>query len=342
MGWYLWRYLTREHLRLDVLHAYGMDTIPAVVLGRRYGHPVATFNGYWATCPFWDHTDPVTHEAHARCGYRRIGDCVGRRDKGRSWVRRVVKWHVLFLSRMFRQYYARRLDLLLCVSQSMREILAANGFSHDRMRVCYNMVDVDAYKHLDPNYLHRRYSIPSSRRILLHAGRFAPYKGSGAILQAAPAIVARHPDVHFVFAGQGSTLSKLKAQTAMLGLDDRVTFAGFVDPREMPNVYASARIVLHTATWPEPFARGPIEAMAAGVAVVATATGGTPEAVFDEETGLLIPPFDPEAIATACNRLLCDASLRNRVAEGGRALVRRTYCIEAQIGAFEKAYASIL
>ncbi len=342
MGWQLRRYLHGHGLHFDVLHAHGMDTIPAVVMARRYGRPAATFNGFWATCPFWDHTDPTTRQLNTVCHYRHIGHCVAQRDASRSRLRRLAKWHLLFISLKLRQYYVRRLALLLPVSQSMQAILKANGFAVERMRVCYNMVDLAEYRDLDPTYLHRRYAIPSSRRILLHAGRFAPYKGSDDILRAAPAILAQHPDVHFVFVGQGSTLPALKAQAAAQGLDTHVTFGDFVNPKEMPHAYASAYIVLHTATWPEPFARGPIEGLAAGAAVIGTTTGGTPEVIADQETGLLIPPFDDAAIAAACNRLLADPSLRNRLAEQGRALVRRRFSIEGQIGAFIAAYESVL
>ncbi len=342
MGWHLRRYLRRCGLHFDVLHAYGMDTIPAVVMARRYGRPVATFNGYWATCPFWDHTDPVTRQVNTVCDYRHIGHCVARRDANRSRMRRLAKWHFLFLSLKLHQHYARRLDLFLPVSQSMHTILKANGFPAERMRVCYNMVDLAEYKNLDPTYLYHRYGIPSARRILLHAGRFAPYKGSNDILRAAPAILAQHPDAHFVFVGQGSTLPALKAQAQAQGLHDHVTFGDFVNPKEMPHAYASAYIVLHTATWPEPFARGPIEALSAGAAVIGTATGGTPEVIADGETGLLIPPFDPAAIATACSRLLADPALRNRLAGQGRALAHRQFSIEGQIGAYITAYESVL
>ncbi len=333
MGRQLSRFLGRRGLHLDILHSYGMDTIPAVVRAKRFGRTAATFNGYWATCPFWDHTDPVTHQLNSVCGYRRLGRCVTRRDALKSAPRRWGKWHFLFASLRFRQYFARRLALLLPISRSMQSILLENGFPRERMCVCYNMVDPVEYEHSDPTYIHHRYGIPSERRILLHAGRFAPYKGSGEILRAAPVILAQHPDVHFVFMGQGSTLPALEAQAHLASLDAHVTFGGFVNPREMPHVYASSYAVLHTATWPEPFARGPIEAMAAGTAVVGTSTGGTPEVIRDEETGLLIPPFDAPGLASACNRLLANPALRARLAKQGRALVFRQFSIKGQIGA---------
>jgi glycosyltransferase involved in cell wall biosynthesis len=338
MGRYLRRYLRQRRLHFDVLHAYGMDTIPAVVLSQRYGRTAATFNGYWATCSSWDHTHPATRAVCAVCGYSQLGKCVSRRSERRNLCRTLVKWHYLYCSLRVRQHFARQLDLILPISQSVRTILIQNHFPAAKMQVCYNMVDLSDYQKLDQAYLHRRFGLAQSCRVLLHAGRFAPYKGSRYILEAAPDILVHHPDVHFVFVGQGSELPTLQKQAQAMALSEDVTFGGFVDPREMPHAYASAYALLHTATWPEPFARGLVEALAAGTAVIATATGGTPEIIRDGETGLLIPPFDAEAIAKASGCLLADPLLRNRLGTAGRAEVQGRFGTNNQIECYLAAY----
>lgn len=342
MAWSLRQYLRSHRLSYDVLHAYGMDTIPAVVVNRPHGRAVATFNGYWATCPHWDHTDPVTHQFCAVCGYRHLANCIRGRDGRRSLLRFAAKWHYLFLSLRLRQTFARRLDLILPISQSMKQILIANRFPAERMRVCYNMVDPDDYRTLDDHFLHRRFGIDPARRILLHAGRFAPYKGTEFILDAIPAIAERHPEAHFVFIGQGSTMKGLQARAQRNGLAETTTFGGFVDPALMPSAYASAFAVLHTATWPEPFARGPVESSAAGTPVIATATGGTPEIVRDGETGLLIPPFSADAIAHAADRLLADRAFRDRLGAAAQAEVLAHFSIVGQIDRYLDAYREVL
>ncbi len=342
MAWSLRQHLRKHRLSFDVLHAYGMDTIPAVVFSRPYGRAVATFNGYWATCPHWDHTDPSTRQLCAVCGYRHLARCILGRDGRRDLFRFAAKWHYLYLSLRFRQVFSRRLDLLLPISQSMKRILIANRFPAGRMRVCYNMVDLADYGTLDRQFLHRRFGIDPARPILLHAGRFAPYKGTEFILDAIPSIVERHPEVHFVFIGQGSTMKGLETRARRNGLAAATTFGGFVDPALMPSAYASAYAVLHTATWPEPFARGPVESLAAGTPVIATATGGTPEIVRDGETGLLIPPFDADAIARAADRLLDNRSLRDNLGAAGRSEVHSRFAIDGQIEQYLAAYRELL
>jgi glycosyltransferase involved in cell wall biosynthesis len=342
MGSELRRYLSRETLGLQILHAYGMDTIPAVVMCRHYGHAVGTVNGYWATCPFWDHTWPLDGKMNPVCDFRHLGRCIAARDSNHNPLRRRLKQLFLFTSLRAHQRYLRRLELVLAISQAVRSILEANGLTRAQVAVCYNMIDPSDYAAVDPVYLYERFHIPRERRILLHAGRFAPYKGSNDILTAAPAILAEFPDSHFVFVGQGSGIAALRSRVEESRLGGRVTIGDFVDPRDMPHAYASAYATLHVATWPEPFARGPIEAMAAGTAVIATATGGTPEVVADGVTGLLIPPFQPPAIAAACRTLMVDPSLRQRLAKQGQELVRRNFTINTQIGSYVAAYESIL
>jgi glycosyltransferase involved in cell wall biosynthesis len=342
MGWQLRRYLNECSLRLDILHAYGMDTIPAVVMSQASGQPVGTVNGYWATCPFWDHTQPATRTFNPVCSFTHLGKCIAERDSQHSKGRQLAKRLFLFSSLRLRRYYVSRLKLLLPISYSVQSILQMNGLQQQQSVVCYNMIDLVDYTNLDDSYLYRRFNIPAGQRILLHAGRFAPYKGSNDILQAAPALIAEHSDVHFVFVGQGSTMPALQARVKELGLEGCVTVGDSVNPKEMPHVYASAYLTLHTATWPEPFARGPIEAMAAGTVVIGTATGGTPEAITDGETGLLIPPFNAAAIASACHRLLANPPLRQRIAKQGQELVQRRFTIDAQVGCYVAAYESIL
>ena len=341
MGWDLRHYLGQNQLKLDILHAYGMDTIPAVVMCRRYGIPIATFNGYWATCPFWDHTHPVTKERNEVCDYRHLGACVRWRN-GRHSPRQWAKWHFLFCSQKLRQSFAHRLHLFLPISHSVKAIITAAGFDRNKMRVCYNMIELSDYSNLDANYLYSRYQIPAGRRLFLFAGRFAPYKGTADIIEAMPIILGQHPETHFVFIGQGSMLSTLEAKVAELGLNERATFGGFVNPKEMPDAYASAYAYLHTATWPEPFARGPIEALAAGTAVIATTTGGTSEVIINEQTGLLVPPFNPLALAQACIRLLDQPALRMKLAQTGQTEVHQKFTLTGQINQYLAAYESIL
>ncbi len=268
--------------------------------------------------------------------------CIDQRSSHQHPLRRWLKWRFLAISQTLRRYHMKQLDLILPISYSIQDILLANGFNKQKMQVCYNMINRAEYEDLNPTYLQERFNLNRQQHILLYAGRFAPYKGTDYILEAIPSVVDKHPKVHFVFIGQGAMLPTLEKKAQDRGLSNYVTFGGFVDPKEMPHAYASAYGLLHTATWPEPFARGPIEGMAAGTAVIGTATGGTPEAITDRETGLIIPPFDADAIANACNYLLANPALRNRLAENSRKLVHKNFSIDNQIEAYIQAYESIL
>jgi glycosyltransferase involved in cell wall biosynthesis len=343
MGWQLREYLNHHELSFDILHAYGMDTIPAVVRSRTFGRPVGSFSGHWATCPFWDHTDPSGRDWNDRCTYRHIGACVFERaDEQQGPLRKLARWQLLAASRRWRLHTARRLDLCLPISEAVRRLLLANGFPEDRLVVCQSRVDPAEYMLLDTTFLHRRFSIPSERHIFLYAGRLVPSKGCETIVEALPAILAQHPNVHLVFAGQGSELGALRALAAAHELTDHVTFGGVIVPQQMPQAYASAFAAVHSATLPEPFARAPLEALAAGTAVIATNTGGTSELITDGETGLLVPPFDADALATACIRLLDNPMLRDPLIEQGHHLAVQHFSIDAQIPRYLEAYERLL
>lgn len=119
--------------------------------------------------------------------------------------------------------------------------------------------------------------------------------------------------------GDQSYVQEMTDQARTLGLGDRVRFAGWADAGRLCEVYAGADAVLFPVRWEEPFGLVPIEAMAAGCPVVATARGGSAEFLRDGDNALIVPADDPAAMATALGRLAADPSLRARLREGGGA-----------------------
>ncbi|MBW3605105.1 MAG: glycosyltransferase [Actinobacteria bacterium] len=110
---------------------------------------------------------------------------------------------------------------------------------------------------------------------------------------------------------------RLRGIATELGVADRVTFCGAVSHDDVPGLLRSADVVV-CAPWYEPFGIVPLEAMACGVPVVATAVGGMLDSVVHGRTGLHVPSHDPGAIASALRRLLTDTDLRRRMGRAGR------------------------
>jgi glycosyltransferase involved in cell wall biosynthesis len=109
--------------------------------------------------------------------------------------------------------------------------------------------------------------------------------------------------------------------------------------REVAALYAVADIVVHPAVWPEPFSRVLLEAAAFARPVVGTTTGGTPEAVRDGDTGILVERDDPEALALGMIRLLGDEGLRRRLGENARRFVTERFSPDTVVASLLTAYA---
>lgn len=154
--------------------------------------------------------------------------------------------------------------------------------------------------------------------VVLTLARLHPQKGHAYLLAAA----AQVHDVTFVLAGDGPLRGELEAQARELGVADRCVFLG--DRSDVPDLLAAADLLVLPSLF-EGLPLSVLEAMAAQRPVVATAIGGTDEAVTHELTGLLVPPRDPTALASAIRRIRSDPALARRLAAAGRARVEREF-----------------
>ena len=168
--------------------------------------------------------------------------------------------------------------------------------------------------------------------------RLAPVKGHRYLLDAAPAILGRCPEVRFVLVGDGETRPDLEAQARGLGLTDRITFAGFRG--DVPAVIAGMDLFV-LPSLNEGMGRVLVMAMALGKPIVATRVGGVPELLGDDEAGILVPPGDPAALAGAVTSVLCDPSLAAALGEAGRRRATR-YGAEAMLSLLAKVYREVM
>lgn len=155
-----------------------------------------------------------------------------------------------------------------------------------------------------------------------HVARLAEQKGQRYLLEAAALVVARRPDTRFVLVGDGELRDELEAQARSLGLGDHVQFTGA--RADVPELLASFDVFAFPSLF-EGFCVAVIEAQAAGVPVVATPVGGIRETVVHGETGLLVPPRDPAALAEAIVRLLDSPDEARRLAGEARRQVRERF-----------------
>src|SRR5437667_464407 len=184
---------------------------------------------------------------------------------------------------------------------------------------------------VDVTAVRERFALPDlGGRWLVTVARLQEHKGMDTVIRALPAILARAPDVRYAVAGTGPDRERLEKLVQELGLGDRVRFLGAVGDQDLPACYNLASVYVGASRRAgrlgvEGFGISLVEASACGLPVVAGNSGGIPDAVREGETGFLVPPEDPAALAGAISRLLADTELARRVGAAGRRAVETYY-----------------
>lgn len=219
----------------------------------------------------------------------------------------------------------RRLEHVITVSESSRRDIAAQ-LGLDAARIGVVPVGVDEHRFRPVPGVSR---VPG--RLMTTTSSDVPMKGLVPLLEAV-ARVRTERDVELVVVGRPRSDGAVAATIARLGLHDVVRFVRGIDDGELVRLYAEAELAVVPSLY-EGFSLPAVEAMACGVPVIATTGGALPEVVgTDGETGLLVPPGDPGALAVAILRALAEPALRERIGAAGRrrALDRFTWRATAE------------
>jgi glycosyltransferase involved in cell wall biosynthesis len=160
---------------------------------------------------------------------------------------------------------------------------------------------------------------PGPRPTVTYAGRLVREKGVDVLLHAFRQVLDDYePRASLLVAGTGPEERRLRALAGRLGLGTAVEWLGQLTAAEMASRFATAWVHAVPSTWAEPFGLTATEAMMRGTPAVVSATGGLIESVVDRETGLHVPPSDPDALAGALGRLLVDRPLTTRMGIAAR------------------------
>lgn len=232
------------------------------------------------------------------------------------------KWkHKLTLTRLT--------DGIITNSETIKKAYAGYGwFTNDFVKVLYN--GIEDKSRVIPYDFRNDFG---DKKVVLSAGRLAEQKGYGYFLQAAQILLSKRDDLVFVIAGKGKLDAELKIQTRELGIETSVRFLGFIEDLD-PYIKGCDLFVL--ASIFEGMPNVVMEAMAVGTAVVATDVNGARELMEDGKTGLIVPPRDPAALATAIGTLIDDPRLRTNFGIAGLARVREKFTIPAMVRNIER------
>ena len=184
----------------------------------------------------------------------------------------------------------------------------------------------------------RELGLAGGQPLILSVGRFDVPKDQATLLRAWGRLGPAFPDAVLALVGAGHLEPELRAVARAEGLGERVRF---VAPRPgLASAYTDADLFVLSSLW-EGLPYVLLEAMAFGLPVVATAVDGIPEAVAAGETGLLVPPADPEALAEALARLLAAPSARSAMGAAGAGRVRERFTLDAMVSGVVGVYAEV-
>lgn len=215
--------------------------------------------------------------------------------------------------------FANRCAAVIAPSRAVADRLRNQGVTGRIETIPTGTIDPALFAALDPGWVRGEYGLPAGIPLIITASRLAKEKSVGMVLEAF-AQVASHRPASLLVVGGGPEEEALRARASVLGLEDRIRFAGLLPHRRALECLAAGDLFLY-ASQTETQGLVVAEAMAAGLPVVAVAASGISEAVVDGVTGALVPA-DADALAGRAEEILDDPPRRTAMARAAREAVR--------------------
>jgi len=278
---------------------------------------------------------------HAHGAHGVLGCCLGCR---RARVPVVVSFHTpIFsdtptLARFAPQPLRRwahpsllRADHIIAVSETSRRYLLAHGFAPERLTTVRNGIEIRRFAGLDRTFARAELGIAEDDIAFVFLARLIDEKRPDWVLRAAEELRGE-PHIRFLIAGEGPLADATAARVREVGLCDRVAMLGFQD-YTAPLLAAADCLVAPSTREGLPIAF--LEAMAAGCPVIATDVGGVSELVTHDQTGVLVPPDDFDALVAAVRRVAEDEGFRRRLSANARERIAGHFTAETNAAAVE-------
>lgn len=247
-----------------------------------------------------------------------------------SWE--VITGKLSWYQKLAYKIFASRFDRVVAVSNSIHPFIVRDrGIADEKITTIHYGVDLEKFK-LRTRRSHQGVVFGTVAR-LVHQ------KGHTHLLDAIVQVSKEYPEARWVFVGDGDKRIQLENKARQLGISSVVEFAGNSD--DIPSELAKFDVFVLPSLW-EGFPNVLLEAMAAGLPVIATAVEGTVELVAHNKTGLLVLKEDPAALADAMTRLLKHPEMLSEMGEAGRKRVETQFSVEKQVIRFQHLYDELL
>jgi glycosyltransferase involved in cell wall biosynthesis len=322
-----------------IVHAQGKSALVAAWLAARaLGRPVLlTIRDIGLLCPLghctifepWERFDCGVAQYVGKClPYHLSHYAADLGPLGRARVRAAAL--AAWVDNRLRQQALRRVDGLIGVSRGILDVFPPRLLPAPRRQwaIPNPPPPVATPSEAEARAARERLGLGAAP-LVLYAGKLSAGKGTPVLLEALDRIAAAVPGARFVLAGKGGMPIPARPDLHVLGV---------LPQTELFALYRAADVVVVPSVWPEPLSRVLLEAMRIGRPVVATAVGGTPDAVEHGATGLLVPRQDAEALAKAVIELLLDPERRERMGRAAAERARRAFDEDRLVSALLDAY----
>lgn len=234
-------------------------------------------------------------------------------------------------------------DKIIAHCEHMKRTAIEVGLDKNKICVIYNGVDLDEFNpNISGDKFRKELNVNCNTDLVGTVGRIVPWKGYDDFIKAAAMVSQKTCNIKFVIVGEAPErdyLNKLIKLSEELSVRDKVIFTGLRS--DMPEVFAALDLFV-LPSWEEPFSRVTLEALAMARPVIGTNSGGTPEQLIDNVTGLLIPPKDPFSLAEAIMKLLQDRNKANEMSIRGRRKVEEKFGLNLHARRVEEVYKMLM
>jgi glycosyltransferase involved in cell wall biosynthesis len=253
-------------------------------------------------------------------------------------------WIVNRTWRIIKKICAPMTDYFISVSSVIVDkAIAAKVDKPEKFTTIYSGMELDWFlnANFDAAKIREEFGIPLDAPVVGKIARLFPLKGHDELMDAAPEIVRRVPNVRFFLIGDGILYEHLQERAKGYGILENFVFAGLIDRERIPEMISAMDMVVHTSLR-EGLARVLPQSLAMGKPCVSFNIDGAPEVVINDKTGYLVEPYDSVGLADGISRILENPELMKRMGEEGRKLVDPPFRKETMVQEISNVYQMLL
>jgi len=230
-----------------------------------------------------------------------------------------------------RRKYTKNVDAIIAISEGVKEVLVEGGVDPENIEVIRSGIDFSPFEEdslalTSKDYLHREFSFAVDDYLVGIVAHLADHKGHQYLIQATKILKQQSPKIKTIIVGEGPLSMELNRQAK--------------DRKDIPKILSSLDLFV-LSSYLEGMGSSILDAMACRLPVVATEVGGIPEVVIHGETGLLVPPRNPSALARAILKLYSNKTLATHLGQKGYELVHRKFSAEAMADKVVRLYEKV-